>query len=143
MSKGEAHMLTMGQFEHYWPAIVPQLEAVREMWDIWWTREALYDAVVGGLINAWAIGSPTAIHLVAFTQIINYPANRNLKVVLIVGNSLEEYYDVAEATIEKFAMDNGCVYIEASGRLGWQRKLKNVKCHGVVLTRKLGTIRVQ
>jgi hypothetical protein len=62
---------------------------------------------------------------------------------LVVGNNLDKYYDIAEAVIEKFAMDNQCAYLEANGRLGWQRRIKNVQAHGVVLTRKLGTIKVQ
>jgi hypothetical protein len=66
-----------------------------------------------------------------------------LKVILAVGNHLDEYYDITEAALEKFSMDNGCVYIEAQGRQGWQRRIKGVKYHGVLLTRKLSNIKVQ
>lgn len=142
-SEGEAHLLTPTQFEFYWPAISADMDKVRHTWEIWWTKEALFQAVVDGWMNVWAVGSPEVVYLVAFTQIINYPANRNLRVVLLIGNHLDEYYDIAEAVIEKFAMDNQCVYIEATGRLGWQRRIKGAQSHGVTLTRKLGTIKVQ
>lgn len=143
MNNGEAHLLTTTQFDLYWPAISKDMDNIKGSWEIWWTKDALYQAVMSGWMNVWAIGSADAIHLVAFTQIINYPANRNLRVVLLLGNHLDEYYDMAEAVIEKFALDNGCVYIEANGRHGWRRRLKGVECHGVVLTRKLSTTRVQ
>ena len=143
MNEGEAHLLTPSQFEHYWPMISVEMDKVKHTWEIWWTKEAIYSAVMDGWLHAWSIGNSEEIHLVAFTQVMNYPANRNLRVVLVVGNELDKYYDITEATIEKFAINNGCVYIETNGRPGWRRRVKNVQYHGVTLTRKLGTTRVQ
>lgn len=143
MKTAEAHLLTPHQFDHYWASIVPQLDTVKHTWDLWWTKDALYQAVMDGWMNCWVIGSIDTIHLVCFTQIINYPANRMLKVVLLFGTGLDTYFDVAEATLEKFAMNNQCVYLEAYGREGWRRRLEGVKCHGVVLTREVSNLKVQ
>jgi len=139
----EAHLLTTTQFEHYWPAISQDMDKVRHVWEIWWTKEALYETVMGGYINVWAVGSREKIHLILFTQIVHYPANAILKVVLLVGNSLEEYYDIAEATIEKFALDRGCKFMETCAREGFRKRIKNVCYHGALLTRKVGTTKVQ
>lgn len=136
-------LLTPDQFHQHWPFIEKELENVRHTWEIWWTKEALREAVMNGYVQAWAIGSPSAVHLVAFTNIVHYPANTILKVALLVGNSLDKYFDIMEATFEKYAMDHGCTYMETHGRDGWRRRIKDVKHHGVLLTRKIGSQRVQ
>ena len=143
MDKGEAHMLTLVQFEHYWPLISTEMDKVRDVWEIWWTKEAIHDAVMNGYMNVWVVGSEDTIYFTLFTQIVRYPANTILKIVLLVGNSLEKYYDIAEAVLEKFALGQGCSFMETCARDGFKRRIKNASHHGVLLTRKVGTIRVQ
>lgn len=143
MNEGEAHLLTTTQFEHYWPLIQAEMDKVRHTWELWWTKESFYAATMEGYMQAWAIGSPTEIHLVAFTQIVYYPANVMLRITLLIGNGLDKYYDIAEATIEKYARDRGCAYMEVHGRRGWQRRISKVATHGVMLTRKLDNLRMQ
>src|SRR5262245_30921885 len=113
------------------------------MWELWWTLEALIDGVFQGWMNCWVIVGIESISLVVFTQIVHYPANKMLRIVLIAGNGLDQFFDVAEAAIEKFAIDNGCVLLEAHGRPGWTRRIPGVTDHGHVITRRVSTLKVQ
>ena len=143
MDKGEAHLLSPEQAMFYWPAISKELHAVRHVWDLWWTEDALRQAVLDGWMNVWAIGGSESISLVLFTQIVYYPANKMLRVVLTVGNRLEEFFDVAEAALEKYSIDNGCMYMEAHGREGWGRRVPGIVKHGTMFTRKVTNLKVQ
>jgi hypothetical protein len=142
MDEGEAFLLTPQQFEYYWPSISGQLDTVKHLWEIWWTKEAFHDGVMNGWLNAWVIGSVDAIHLVMFTQVVHYPANTILKVVLLFGNKFDDYIPIMEAVLEKFARDRNCPYIEGCVRDGFRKKFKH-DYHGVLLTRKVATTRVQ
>jgi hypothetical protein len=143
METAEAHLLLPAHVEHYWPAIAGELDKIRDQWEIWWTKEALKECAMDGRLQVWAIGSGDTIYLVAFAQVIYYPANKVMKIILLLGTRLDDFYDIAEATLEKFAKDQGCQYLETCGRPGWKRRCKGVHSHGVVLTRKLETTRVQ
>lgn len=130
---------------HHWPAIAGEMEKVAEVWNTWWTVEALQDAAFSGRMQVWTAGDATAFHIVVFTQILYYPANTVLQLVLALGNSLDEAMPVLNATLEKFAAMNGCGVAEIIGRPGWERKLREVgfRKKAVVLTKRLGAFREQ
>jgi hypothetical protein len=143
MGNGEAHLLSPEQAMLYWPEIDKELDTVRHAWEIWWTKEALRQGVLDGWLNVWAIGGRESISLILFTQIVHYPANKMLRVVLIVGNRLEEFFDIAEAALEKYCINTGCLYIEAHGRDGWGKRVPGIVKHGTMFTRKVTNLRVQ
>lgn len=143
MQEGEAHILSPTQFEHYWPQIQADMDKVRHTWEVWWTKEAIYTAVMDSTLTVWVVGGREKIHLIIFTQIVHFPANTILKIVLMLGNSLEKYYDIAEATIEKFAYNRGCDYIETCARDGFKRRIKGASYHGVVLVKRVDETKVQ
>lgn len=143
MNDGEAYLLTPDQVMFYWPAIDRELETIRHVWELWWTKDSLRQGALDGWMNVWAIGGKESISLVLFTQIVHYPANKMLKVVLIAGNKLDEFYDITEAALEKFCIDNGCVYVEAYGRDGWGKRIPGIVKHGTMFTRKVTNLKVQ
>jgi hypothetical protein len=136
-------LLTPEQFQFYWPAIRKELDTVKHLWEIWNTKESIYEGVVNGSTQCWAIGSHETVYLVAFTTMMYYPANKIFKILLLCGNNMEPHLETIDATFEKFAMDNGCKYIEFRGREGWKKKRPAYQHHGTWFTRKLGNLRMQ
>ncbi len=54
-----------------------------------------------------------------------YPRKKYLYMMFVGGVNIERWYSIGITTLRKFAGDTGCDGVEATGRLGWERVLKN------------------
>lgn len=129
----------------YWPHITREMDRIPQVWDTWWTKEALLQQILCGGMQLWGVGPPNQLRLIAITQVNTYPANRILQIVLVLGNSLHESAPVLAATLQKFAHLQGCLIGEVVGRPGWEKFLAphGFRKTAVVLTARLGAIREQ
>ena len=130
---------TMG---FYWPLISAELDKVPEIWNVHWTKEALYQSVMTGRFQVWGFGPNNMLNVIVFTEIAAYPANRILRIFLAFGNSLEIALPVIAATLERFAQISDCPICEVIGRIGWERKLPQCKKIGSILRYEVGKQRV-
>ncbi len=53
------------------------------------------------------------------------------------------FEDSADATLEWVARDAGCQFIQALGRKGFRRKRKSGEIEGVLISKKLSSLKVQ
>jgi hypothetical protein len=132
----------VGRFRHYWPSIEAELDTIPHTWAHRWTKETIFDCVVDGRFQCWAVGSANEIRAMALSQIVNYPAANVFQVLLLFGRDFFVMLDNLQAAMEKFAAFNGCGVIEVIGREGWEPKLRKIgfRKTGVVLEKELGKI---
>lgn len=119
-----ALQMPLERFQALWPRIAEQMDTVAPMWNVWWTKDYIYDATMSRALQVWGIGRDGEIRITAFTRLAQYPTGLALQVFLVLGNELDEFLDAMYAAFEHFGRELGCVRIEGVGRRGWERKLR-------------------
>jgi hypothetical protein len=114
------------EFERWWPDISKELDTIPHLWEIWWTKEALHDCVLGGSLQCWIAGTDGVAELVVFTMVSAYPSGSILRSILLFGRGIDEYLGVLDATFEDFARQMGAKVIQVEGRPGWEPRLKKL-----------------
>ena len=120
-------IIPIDEIDEYWPHICGELDKHPELWNIYWTKEALYSHVMDRRFQVWAFGPPDLINVIVFTEIAVSPANRVLRIFIAFGNSLDQALPAMEATLERFARANDCAVCEIVGRPGWKRKIPRLR----------------
>lgn len=139
-------LMSLDEFDRYWPAIAIELDRVPQVWNETWTKDELRNSVLRLQCQAWAVIVASDIRSVVFTQIVNYPAGRALEVGPMFGNSMVETLDLLTATMERFADIQDCTYIRATMRPGFEKFLSprfEGATRQIVLTREVRKQRMQ
>src|SRR5262245_50713612 len=79
------YLLNRQQVEHYWPQIESELTAEPELWNNWWTLEALFEGVMEETIQVWVVNWDDCIRAVFMTQILCAPVGRILQIFWLRG----------------------------------------------------------
>lgn len=128
LSKIEGGIIPLVELTEFWPQICYELDKIPFIWETHWTKEALYECVMVGRYQVWGFGEPGFINVMVFTEIVNFPANKILRIPIIFGNSLDQALPMMEAIIlDRYAVEAGCAFCEAVGRVGWERKVPRFK----------------
>jgi hypothetical protein len=138
----EARRIYPDEWAIHWPAISRELDTIPQYWAPYWTKEYMSSNVISGGWQAWGFGDLGTIRVIVLTQLIIYPASRVMQLMLAFGNSLEAVAPLIEATMERFAMEAECQYVEIVGREGWAKWFPRFKRVGVVLRCKVPTMGV-
>lgn len=140
----EVQLLTPPEFDDYWLLIAKELDRVPHIWNVWWTKEYLYEGGMSGRFQVWAVGPKTQVRLVLFSQVVFYPANRILQAVCMIGNSFEECAPVLEACLVRWAQLHECTVMEVVGRPGLEKALApyGLRKSGVVLSKAVPNERI-
>lgn len=86
----------------------------------WWVEDKLLD----GYLQCWVNDD---FDVVIITMLHTFPSGyKALEIWLVCGTKIDEWLDSFFNTMKHFAKINGCSEIFASGRSGWQRKLKEL-----------------
>lgn len=115
-------LLSTEQFLHYWPEILPNLKAVPYFLE-YCTVEWVLEQTLKGHLQFWAL-SDGSVRGIIMTRVQVTPAQRVLQLTLAFGNDFEEYIELAETTLFRFAQMMECTRMELIGRKGWRRKLR-------------------
>ena len=140
-----AVQMPLERFVEMWPHIQRELDRVPHVWDPWYTKQHIFNAVLAGQFQVWGAGHDGSPRIVLFTQIVFYPAAKVLQGILVLGNSLDRCADAIWAATEKFAKEQECDRIEILGRAGWERKLDRFGFRkvSVVLSANVNQTRMQ
>jgi|8_EtaG_2_1085327.scaffolds.fasta_scaffold111366_2 hypothetical protein len=120
----------------YKVSLVPA-NAVTNVWD---KIEELVDKVIpytyGRMIAAdvlhnliinhyhlWIIEKEDTIKAIAITEFMKYPRKTVLLINFISGDKLSEWIEELDRVLVKFSKETGCDFLEACGRIGWERKV--------------------
>ncbi len=60
------------------------------------------------------------------SKFIDYPSSKALQTLFIGGSGYDEWIEEVNEFIKSWAEDNGCNFVEFTGRKGWERKLKDI-----------------
>jgi hypothetical protein len=101
-----------------WPRVVELLRPAIEYVDSGFSDVDILRRLQTSDMQLWVIGEYQAA---CVTQIIVYPQHKTCLVVALGGEGLEEWFDELMSTIETWAQELGCKYVEEYGRKGWAR----------------------
>jgi hypothetical protein len=76
--------------------------------------EDILEKIDAGLMQAWRQGESIAV-----TEVMTAPRKKYLNIFLAVGDLAE--IEIIRQQIERFAREQGCSFIQATGRGGWVR----------------------
>lgn len=127
------------ELDRYWPHIEQMLNEVPHTWEDY-TLEYIYDKIMSGNMQVWAVGTPDRVEMVLFTQVAYFPRKKSVQLVWIAGTGIDKYIDVIDTAITEFAYKVEADGIDIlDGRGGWERKLKSIgfRPTQVILSRPL------
>jgi hypothetical protein len=101
--------------EFAWPVIEPLIMAGVEQGHGEFDVENLRQFIRTGAMQVWTIHDGPTVWGVVITELVAFPGYQVLRVVLLAGNSLEQWIHL-DAVLESYALRRGCAFIE-----GWVR----------------------
>lgn len=111
---------------HYWPYIAQSLEGCRRIWENNYTIEGLYNEAVAKRCQVWLVGTEDRWDVFLFSDVLETQQGRILRVFLCVGVNFDDYLQLIDASLERFAASIAhCDFIKVVGRRGWVRKLRD------------------
>jgi hypothetical protein len=140
--EAEARRIGPEEWIVYWPMISKELDTIPQWWAPYWTKEYINTNVLNGGWQAWGFGDIDKVNIIILTQVMMYPANRILQIMLAFGNSLDLCMPLMEATLERFAVETGSKFCEFIGRPGWESKFPRFKPVGIVFRCEVPTMGV-
>lgn len=89
-------------------------------------------------IGLWIVVDEEDDEIVAAmtTRITDYPNGRGMSIDWIGGKRMEEWLPAFSETMDAFARENGCSFIEGIGRKGWIKVLKEYGYRDIPTFRK-------
>jgi len=135
----EISMLQGEALARYWPRVSQVMDKVPHIWERTWTKESLCYALREGHVQLWAVGDEKEYKVLCFTQVTNYPSQRILEGLFILGRQLPKYLPLLAQTLEKFAIMQECTEFQMGGRPGWQKILAplGVEVAGLLYKKRL------
>jgi len=94
------------------------------------------EMILDGNIQLWVASDKEKIFAAMLTEFIAYPRKKVLRIIAIAGNRMESWMEFFPA-LEAAALGVGCTGLEAQGRKGWLRVLKDWECSYHVLTKDI------
>jgi hypothetical protein len=100
------------------------------------TLEDYYEHISTGDMQLWVAVSKNEVLACMVTQIAPYPSKRVLRIIALGGVEMERWIEFLP-DIEHWAMNMGCTSLEAWGRKGWLKILRDWECTYHILTKDL------
>src|SRR5262245_44143129 len=140
LSNSSVYLLNNEQLDHYWPRIEAELEAQPELWNKWFTIEALFEMAMAGNIQVWVVSnSEEKITAVFMSQILCVPAGKVLQVFWMRGTLPDGALKRISLTLDHFGNHHKCFLLSVVGRKGWERRLRDLgaSLESVILSRPI------
>ena len=96
--------------------------------------EDIGNSLKNGNMQAWMVCEDKHVLGLFITEVIEYPRFTSLRVVTTTGTRFDSWSGVLDACLTKFAAEQGCSRIEATGRRGWVRKMADFGYIGAYTT---------
>src|SRR5512139_745818 len=139
----EVFLLDLKEFEHYWPDINESLDASPEIWNKWFTKDAIFDRIMKETIQVWMVCEKDGpIHAMFMTQVLIADIGRILQVFWMRGRLPDGAVKCISLALDGFGSHHGCVRLAVVGRKGWERMLRNfgAEVEAVALSRPIRTV---
>jgi hypothetical protein len=113
-----------------WPRVSHHVMAAVEYVDSGFNEQDILERLLSRDFQLWIVGQYQAA---CVTQITIYPQHKVCLVVALGGEGMDEWLDELMDTVEDWAAQNGCRYVEEYGRKGWL-KVGKKRGYGEVYT---------
>ena len=100
------------------------------------TSEHFYEELISGAMQLWVSIEGKEVLACMVTQIAPYPNKQVLRIIALGGVEMNKWIQFLP-DIEHWAMGMGCTSLEAWGRKGWLKILKDWECSYHILTKDL------
>ena len=107
-----------------WDAVKPYLNKVTALTAGRYETEDVYDLVTNKGYLLWIAFDEETIKGVVVTFFMDYPRARYLYLLMCAGEEGHSWKMPMLELLQRFARDNDCAGLEASGRLGWAKIFK-------------------
>jgi hypothetical protein len=108
-----------------WPKIRGYINSATERTGGRYEPEDVLYEILDGKLLLWVALEGTDVIGVATSRFEEYPRKKVLMVPFLAGEQFSEWGDDMLSILRKWASDNGCSMLEASGRPGWARVFKD------------------
>jgi hypothetical protein len=108
-----------------WDKVVPFIEGAADYTNGRYATEDVYNLIMQYDYLLWIVFDDDGICGAAVTYFATYPRKRTLTVMFLGGDNGWAWKEALLATLNRWAADNECETIEASGRPGWARVLRS------------------
>jgi len=115
------YLLNWEQFTRYWENIGAALRAM-DFYD-YYTDEWLFNGVYTNQVQVFVL-TDGAIRIVLFTQLLEYPKCKVLRLFWGYGCEIERFLKLINERLDDVARIYGATRIEVCGRPGWYRLLR-------------------
>ena len=110
----------------YWIDIEQYIDQSEPMWERLYTKKFLYESILDGGMQLWLVlDDEREIKSIILTQIVSYPKQKILEVVLAAGEELIANIDCV-LVIGEFATACGVNFAMVKGRYGWKKPLSKL-----------------
>jgi len=106
-----------------WPIVAHWISAALERGKGNTSSNEVRDALHSGLMQLWIAWSQTHAKGCCVTEIIDSARGKTCNLIVVAGLDLAQWLPLTEH-IKDWARSHGCVRLEASGRAGWERRVR-------------------
>ena len=121
---------------HIWDSVHRHLELMTPHSEGELEPEDFYELLTNAEMQLWIAVDNGELIASMVTQVIPYPRKQVLRIISIGGKSMDKWMQFLPI-IEDWALTVGCTSLEAWGRKGWLKILKDWKCSYHVITKDL------
>jgi len=101
-----------------WPRVEHLIRPAIEYVESGFSESDIYGKILVSDMQLWVVGDYEAA---CVTQIVVYPQHKTCLVVALGGDGMAEWFDELMSTVESWAAETGCKFVEEYGRKGWER----------------------
>lgn len=106
-----------------WPIVEPLIAPSLKYANGCFLPVDLRDACIETRMQLWVVVDDETREIIAavVTRISVYPRRKSLSVPFVGGRRMREWLPLLTETLEGFARENGCTFMEGGARNGWVR----------------------
>lgn len=118
----EAMWVAKKDVDKVWLQVEPMLLSALKKNIPLWNTDDIYEGVMKDEMQLWIAyeDEEEKIYGAVITQVMVYPRGKLVNVFLLGGNNIRMWKDKMAEKIEAFSREEGCLYLQAIGRKGWQ-----------------------
>lgn len=119
--------MAQGEVDKWWPYVAPFVARAveRSLGEI--GVPGIKESIRGGSMQMWLVAEldKPGVRFTAacVTQVVDYESFSNLRIVIVGGEGFDRWKEKLFETIQRFATEQKCKYIEAVGRRGLEKKI--------------------
>lgn len=118
----------------WWPAVANWCEAALEHGGGLLNLDDVKRAVEQRDMQLWVIHEWRELKAVCVTEIRQWPRAKVLTAIIVAGNDMDRWVGALDDVLTRYAEATGCKAVDAHGRRGWTKTLRDLGWRDAVVT---------